>query len=313
MSFSFSSRSRLILVFLAIIPLTGCLFRSRAVKPPVALSPLKEATQADLIDYINAQAARIKTMQATVDIDTSVGGEKKGTITDYKQIRGYVLARKPAMLRMIGLLPIVRTRAFDMVSDGREFKLWIPPKNRFVIGRNDVESHNTQQPLENLRPQVIYDALLMLPIDPAKEIAVMENGSESVIDAKGHRIEQPAYFIDVISKGQTGWSITRKIVFSRTNLLPDRQMSFDENGQLATDTRYSLDKDYDGVTFPTKIEIKRPQEEYDITLTIVKLELNKPLVDEKFALEQPAGAEVVRLSQAGSSEAGAAHGPGRRQ
>jgi uncharacterized protein YajQ (UPF0234 family) len=29
-------------------------------------------------------------------------------VTDYQQIRGYILLRKPAMLRMIGLLPIVR-------------------------------------------------------------------------------------------------------------------------------------------------------------------------------------------------------------
>ena len=52
------------------------------------------------------------------------------------------------MLRMIGLMPIVRNHAFDMVSDGRDFKLWIPPRNRFVVGRNDIETHNTQQPLE---------------------------------------------------------------------------------------------------------------------------------------------------------------------
>ncbi|MBV9572416.1 MAG: hypothetical protein JOY93_00055, partial [Acidobacteriales bacterium] len=80
-------------------------------------APLKSATQQDLITYIDTQAAKIQTLQATVDIDTSVGGVKKGKVTDYKEIRGYVLARKPAMLRMIGLLPIVRNRAFDMVSD----------------------------------------------------------------------------------------------------------------------------------------------------------------------------------------------------
>jgi hypothetical protein len=100
----------------------------------VSTAPLKAATQADLIDYINVQAAKIKSLQATVDIDTSVGGIKKGKVVDYQQIRGYILLRKPAMLRMIGLLPIVRNRAFDMVSDGRDFKLWIPPKNRFVDG-----------------------------------------------------------------------------------------------------------------------------------------------------------------------------------
>src|SRR5579859_4364900 len=172
---SFFYRPRAALVLLAVLPLTGCLFRSRKVEPPVNAVQLKTATQQELIDYINAQATGIQSMQATVDIDTTVGGVKKGKVTDYEEIRGYVLARKPAMLRMIGLMPIVRNKAFDMVSDGRGFKLWIPPKNRFVVGRNDVETHNLAQPLESLRPQHIYDALLLRRIDPENEIAVLEN------------------------------------------------------------------------------------------------------------------------------------------
>ncbi len=102
------------------------------------LAALKTATKQDLVTYINSEAAKVQSMQATVDIDTSVGGAKKGQVTEYEQIRGFVLARKPEMLRMIGLYPIVRNRAFDMVSDGHNFKLWIPTKNRFVVGRNDV-------------------------------------------------------------------------------------------------------------------------------------------------------------------------------
>ena len=156
-------RYRLLVVLLLMFPSTACLFRSHRVAPQ-ATAQLKNATQQQLIDYINSQAENIKSLQATVDIDTAVGGAKKGKITEYKEIRGYVLARKPAMLRMIGLLPIIRNRAFDMVSDGQEFKVWIPPKNRFVVGRNDVVTPNPQQPLENLRPQIIYDALLLREI-----------------------------------------------------------------------------------------------------------------------------------------------------
>src|SRR5579862_5693929 len=182
-----SSRCRALLILLAFLPLTGCLFRSRRVERQLSTAPLKSATQAELIDYLNSQA-RIKTLQATVDIDTSVGGVKKGKVTDYQQIRGYELVRKPAMMRMIGLMPIVRNRAFDMVSDGRAFKLWIPPKNRFVIGRNDIETHNVAQPLENLRPQHIYDALLLRHIDLQNEIAVLENNTGSVVDSKGRRV-----------------------------------------------------------------------------------------------------------------------------
>src|SRR6478609_114659 len=163
------SRFRVLGFLLVILPLTGCLFRSRRVERQISTAPLKSATQAELIDYINSQAAKIKSLQATVDIDTSVGGVKKGKVIDYQQIRGYILARKPSMLRMIGLLPIVRNKAFDMVSDGKIFKLWIPPKNRFIIGRNDVTNPNSG-PLESIRPQQIYDAMLLPKIDAQNEI-----------------------------------------------------------------------------------------------------------------------------------------------
>src|SRR5580693_5223888 len=137
---------------LAVLPTTGCLFRTRPVEETYSKAPLQETTQSGLIDSINQQAEKIQSLKATVDIDTSVGGAKKGHQTDYKEIRGYVLARKPAMLHMIGLLPIVRTTAFDMVSNGQEFKVWIPPKNRFVVGRNAVQTH-ADDPMENIRPQ----------------------------------------------------------------------------------------------------------------------------------------------------------------
>src|SRR6202158_699864 len=249
-------RYRVILVLLAVFPLTGCLFRSRRVERQFSAAPLKSATQAELIDYVNDQAAKIKTLQATVDIDTSVGGIKKGKVTDYQQIRGYILARRPAMLRMIGLMPIVRNHAFDMVSDGRDFKLWIPPKNRFVVGRNDIETHNVEQPLENLRPQHIYDALILREIDPQNEIAVMENNFEVVTDAKHHQVQQADYEIDVIRRGQQAWSLSRKIIFSRTDLLPHRELVYDQTGNLATDAHYEEYKNYnDGTKFPSQIEI----------------------------------------------------------
>jgi len=282
------------LVF-ALFPLSGCLFHTRKVEPNPTLVALKSATKADLFNYVNSQATKIQSMQATVDIDTAVGGEKKGKVTEYQQIRGYVLARKPAMLRMIGLLPIIRNTAFDMVSDGREFKVSIPPKNRFVVGRNDLVTLNPQQPLENLRPQVIYDALLLREIDPQNEIAVLENSTETVTLDKGRKYEQPDYVIDVIRSGPGDSWLSRKIIFSRKDLLPNRQLIYDESGALVTDARYSDYKDYNAVLFPSRIEIKRPVEEYDITLTIVKLTINLPLANEKFALQQPPGAQVIRL------------------
>lgn len=290
-------QTRAFFLLLAILPLTGCLFRSRKVERQLRPVPLQTATQEQLVDAINVQAARIRTLQATVDIDTSVGGAKKGTITDYKEIRGYVLARKPAMLRLIGLMPIVRNKGFDMVSDGRQFKLWIPPKNRFVVGQNDVEVADPRNVLENVRPQNFYEALLIREIDPEKEIAVLENGMETVLDSRRHLVDQPDYEILVVRKGKMGWFLSRKVVFSRTDLQAHRQIIYDERGNVATDVKYGEYQDYSGIPFPAQTEIERPKEEYDITLKILKLELNKSLTDDQFDLPQPAGAEVVHLGE----------------
>jgi outer membrane lipoprotein-sorting protein len=299
----------LILLLLSTAFTTGCLFHTRRVEQTISPVPLKSATKEQLIAYVNSQASKIQTMQATVDIDTAVGGAKKGKVTEYKEIRGYVLARKPAMLRMIGLLPILRNTAFDMVSDGREFKVSIPPKNRFVVGQNDVMVPNPQQPLENLRPKIIYDALLLRQIDPEHgELAVLENGIEIVPGDKGRKFQQADYILDVvIQTGNSDAWLSRKIVFSRVDLLPHRQLIYDQAGDLVTDASYSDYKDNGGVLFPSVIEIRRPEEEYDITLHMVKLEINLTLDDTKFVLEKPAGAQEVHLDPQRPSAGGGSH------
>ena len=308
------TRFRLVIALLVLAPLSGCLFHSYKVESRISTAPLKQATEAELVSRINSQAAAIKTLNATVDISTSVGGWTKGKITQYQSISGYILVRKPQTLRMIGLLPIVRNRAFDMVSNGQTFELSIPPKNRFIVGRNDVITH-TSQPLENLRPQQILDALLLREIDPANEIAVLENSYESVPDPKkkNKELEQPDYVISVIHRDDAGWYLSRKIVISRTDLDPHQQIIYDRNGYIASDVRYSKFTDHDGVEFPGEIDIWRPQEEYSIDLTVQKLALNQPLTDEQFTLPQPAGAQVVRLDTANSSQNSGSDGEPHRQ
>jgi len=300
----------LLLVAAVTIPTSGCLFRTRKLDRQLSNAPLKSATQEQLIDYVNSQAGGIRSLQATVDIDTSSEDPQNGEVTDYKEIRGYVLARKPAMLRMKGLLPVVRNTAFDMVSDGQDFKLWIPPKNKFVVGTNSDDNYQPNKRLENLRPQYIYDALLLREI-ASDEIAVLENGYETVLDPKRHRVDQPDYQMAVIRRSSNGWFLSRKIEFSRSDLLPHRQQIYDQQGNVVTDAHYQNYKDYSGIQFPSTIEIERPREGYDITLSILKLEMNRPLTDDQFALDQPPGAEVVHLDQSHSAAAKSSNGQGK--
>lgn len=282
---------------LIVIPTTGCVFRTRPVEDQYSKAPLQKSTQQGLIDSIDQQSATIRTLKATVDIDSTSGGLKKGHYTDYKEIRGFVLARKPGDLHMTGLMPFVRTTAFDMVSEGEDFKLWIPPKNKFVIGKNQVVVPNADQPMENIRPQNIYDALLIQQIDPNTELAVLENGYQTLHDAKGHRILQEDYILTVINKSGSSPRLARKIIFDRTDLKPHEQIIYNEEGKIVTDAKYAEYKEYNGVSYPSRIEIYRPEEEYDITLNMLKVDINTPLNDDQFVLEQPSGAQVVHLDR----------------
>lgn len=276
---------------------TGCLFRTRTVEMRTSTAKLENATKQQLVDQINTEAAKIRTLNATVNIATSVGGERKGKVTQYEEIRGYILVRKPDMLRMIGLFPIVRNKAFDMVSEGNQFKLSIPARNKFYVGHNDVV-HPAANPLENLRPQVIYNALLLPDIDPNNDIPVLEDSTEIIYDPKTKKnLEQPDYVIDIIHRVKDDWYLARKIVFDRTNLRPHQQVIYDQTGGVATVATYQVYQDHNGVTFPNVIEINRPQEEYSIRLTVEKLIINETLRDDQFALQQPPGSQLIDLDQ----------------
>lgn len=284
---------------------SACLFRTRAVEMRTSTAKLESATKQQLVTYLQTEAAKIKTLNATVDIAASVGGEKKGKVTQYEEIRGYILVRKPNTLRMIGLFPIVRNKAFDMVSDGDQFKLSIPARNKFYIGHNNIV-HPGGSTLESLRPQVIYSALLLPDMDPDNDIAVLEDSKEDIYDAKKARIlEKPDYVIDLVHHAGGNWYLARKIVFDRTNLMVHEQIIYNPDGAVATEAIYQVYQDYSGVSFPSVIEIKRPQEEYSIRLTVDKLTINETLRDDQFALQQPPGSQLIDLDQPQSASSGA--------
>jgi outer membrane lipoprotein-sorting protein len=282
-----------LLVLMAVVPLGGCLFRSRPVALRTSTAPLQTATRDELIGRMNSQASEIQTLKATVGITASVGGSKRGKITEYQEIRAFILARKPSSLRMTGLFPILQNHVFDMVSNGQEFKLWIPPKNQFIVGNNDV-ARPSAQPLANLRPQVIYDALLLQAVDLQNELAVLEESEHKVIDPGTQKLAlQPDYTLDIIKQSGYGWYLSRKTVFGRTDLQPHQQVLYDEHGSIVTDVLYDEYRKFNGVLFPTNIQIWRPQEEYSIKLEVTKLTINGPIMDDQFVLEPPSGAGLA--------------------
>lgn len=291
------------IAFLSMVP--GCGFRSsHPVKMRTSTATLKDATLEQLVESVNTNAEKLKTLKATVDIDSSVLEEKKNRVKDNPQVAGLILLRKPDMLRMRIYVPVIHNVMADMVSNGQKFELASPIKSKFYVGSNQQPVKPSPNPLENLRPQHISDALLLKPIEEGKEIPVLENTTEIVKDPKTHKdVEQLAYTVVVIDKDSVGYYLSRKVVFSRTDLLPHEQSIYDRQGRLVTFVRYENFTDNSGISLPAIVSIQRPIEGYGITISMVKLDVNVPLTDEQFVLTQPPGSQLIDLDAKSSASA----------
>ena len=154
------------------LALTSCAVkRTTQVAAPL---PALQASLDDLLARIQVQRAAVQTLNATAQLLPTAGTQYSGVIEEYRDIRTFILAERPAHIRMIGQLPIVRNNAFDMVSDGVTFKVYIPSKNKFIVGPNRMD-RPAKKPIERLRPQHVMDALLLPELDAAARPFVEEN------------------------------------------------------------------------------------------------------------------------------------------
>jgi outer membrane lipoprotein-sorting protein len=281
----------ILLLCLIAIGLSSCLARRRAFarsggKPT---QPLLVADQPTLVGIIAKQYAAIHDFNATVDMVPALGSAEKSKITEYKDVRAFILFRKPGDIRLIGLYPVVRNKAFDMVSDGTSFKLYVPARNRFLVGRNEIDQPS-QNKLENLRPQHFLEALLVRPIDADRDKLLLENFTDE---------DNAFYVLHVVHVNGGGeLQLARTIWFNRYNLTLARQLIFDTAGNILTDARYTDWRPYDNMAFPKHIEINRPHDEYAVVIDIVKMDINKGVSDDKFVLEQPEGTTLQVVGEA---------------
>ena len=277
------------------LALSSCVAVRRQITRPGGKTTQKllVADAATLLQGITRQYNAVHDFSATVDLVPALGSTEKSRITEYKDIRGYILFRKPADIRIIGLYPVVRNKLFDMVSTGADFKLYLTPRNRFIEGRNTIEQHSANK-LENLRPQHFLDALLVRPVAPGDKL-MFENFTDE---------DNAFYLLHTIREGPQGQlQLLRSIWFSRLDLLIARQLIFDDAGNILTDARYAQWRAYDNISFPKHIEINRPRDEYAVVIDIVKMDINHGVSDDKFVLEQPEGTTLQILGQPPSSPA----------
>jgi outer membrane lipoprotein-sorting protein len=272
----------------------GCaVSRKTVVKPSGPPVALQTATKQQLIASYDHQAQSVTSMNAAVTMVLTAGSTYTGVIEQYHEVSGFILAQKPASVRVIGQVPVVGTDIFDMVSNGETFQIFIPSKNKFIVGPAELERPSSK-PIENLRPQHLTGALFWTPI-PAEDPVLFEQATQGAaayyVLTVIHRVG-PA---DASNAAEADWEISRKIWVDRANLEVARVQTYDSGGQLASDVRYADWDSFGAEKYPRQISVNRPASDYNLDIHIVRLTLNLAISADRFVLKQPAGTELVTV------------------
>jgi outer membrane lipoprotein-sorting protein len=287
-------RQALAVGLIALTPaLTGCLTHIRAVPKTRPAEVVMGESLDQLLQQVDRQFNAIQTINAAVEVVATEGGGRQGQIKEFPSFSGYIFLRKPEDLRVLLRVPYLGSVGLDMVSDGKSWKLWVPKKNLAMTGTSEV-ADPSQHGLESLRPKVIFDSLLIHGLAP-DQIVVLTQDTRIIPDVKNKKdlIEEPDYDLSILEPphGQTAHTV-RVIHIGRSNLLPYQQDIYDRDGNVVTQAFYSNYQTFGDLRFPMKIEIKRPQDQYSLTITITKMTLNQKLEDDQFELKIPDGVPV---------------------
>ncbi|MDR3754362.1 MAG: hypothetical protein P4K93_14555 [Terracidiphilus sp.] len=276
--------------------LAGCsLFPTTRHLPAPRPTTVNSATPQELVSQIDQRWDGLKTMTATVEIQATeyktAGGVQ--TVEDFPSCHANILMRKPKMLRVRGTY--FGVMIFDMASDGSNFTLMIPHNNTAFEGPNTVKEKSTN-PLLNLRPDFFLDAIAVRGLDPGNEYMVAGD-SETIEDmARKHLYVEQEYVLSVMRPKIGPEKLPlRVITFHRDDMLPYNQDVYDSEGNLESQITYSNYADFSAGKYPSKVTIKRPQEGFQLVLSVDDVNENMDLSDSQFQVKIPEGTTIKRL------------------
>ena len=281
------------------VGLTGCIKTTRLVQKTLAPEIYRSASVETLQKEVSDRDAAIKTLNASVLITASTGGGKEGQVTEYHAFQGYIFVRKPRNLRVILQLPVIGSRALDMVSNGDTFTLVHATAGHgdvWMQGSNEVKTPS-KNGLENLRPPVFFDSLLVPGVSPDEYVALNESTRiVPVVGKKNEAMEEPDYDLAIMKQKDGKVLQTLRVIhINRVNMLPYQQDIYNDDGQIVTQAKYDNYKDFGGQQFPSLITITRPLDEYSLKVQIKSLKLNETLEDDQFELKIPDGVTVQKM------------------
>ncbi len=277
--------------------ITGC-STTRLVLKTQAPANFETETVEQVEKDVSDRDAAIKTLSASVMITATTGGSKEGVVKEYTSFKGYIFVKQPEQLRVILQLPFVGSRALDMVSDGKTFTLMRASSagNVWMQGTDKV-TKPSKNGLENLRPDVFLDSLLVPGVE-AEEFVTLTESTRILRPEQKHKdaIAEPVYELNVMrAKSGNVLRVERVVKISRVSGLPFEQDTYDDGGAVVTQAKYEAYQPFNGQQFPTVITIRRLKDEYSLKINVTKLTLNEPFDADQFELTVPEGVVVTKL------------------
>ena len=204
----------------------GCItIKRRTEVKKEEIRPQLESSEQSLLASYNNQVRAVQSLQATVDLVPSTGSTYSGVIEEYHDVPGFILAERPATVRVIGQAPVVAKNIFDMVSDGknsgfifrRKTRSWSGPRRSFARRKS---------------PSKTSARSILLKRCSGRNLPASANVLFEQFDFSVNRY----YILTLLRPAEGGkFEIARKIWFDRADLRVSRvQLYGAEDGSIPT-------------------------------------------------------------------------------
>jgi len=259
---------------------------------PVEVPPPRQETAAVVREAYDAFCRSLDSMSASGDLTVydAVTGKSR-------QVGIRIVAERGGRLYMKASMAMIT--ALEITADGERFWFRLPTKKTVWTGPAeatpadldiegderapagpDDEGEPDDGPFEALRPADIVRALLPEALEPGD--------SELVSFAADRR-----YFSLALFDASGGRGLARRRVWlERDTLQLARSRSFDENGDVVSESRFGGWRD----GMPHEVELWRSQEGYRASFLLSKLRTNVSIPERAFKPRIPEGDKIVEVS-----------------
>jgi hypothetical protein len=255
------------LVALAGLASSACATKTLAPSP--VLPPLRAATLAEVAAAYDGFCRDLVALSGQGDLE--VRDRRAGKA---RRLGVRVLAARGGRLYVKGSVAVVT--ALEVVADGRRFWFRVPSKRTIWTGAADAavdEGASAEEaPYYALRPADLVEALLpeALAAPGSSDALVLDGDRETfaLTEARLHEGRGPA---------------RRRILFDRATLTLSHVRTYDPEGSVVREARYSDWRD----GLPRRVAVARPREGYEAEFVFENLRRNPGLPERAFA-ERPA-------------------------